>query len=207
MGYRYSELLPKLAEELARQGYEKARLVIRSNQLRRGLRRVHNDDGSWSLLVPHYWAVYLHDGRGPVTPKTATYLVWFRNPKDDPRLTGGRSPERLSQARRLSASQFKYWAEKNRQIIKRYRRATGRRILTASDYEAMKLPMIVVKMSPRSGGLVPGQKFFSNEADGGMSGFPEEAGQLAVRRTSEHVRRELSKAGFLNKKRTVVVSL
>ena len=204
------KLLPALAEELSKRAYRKALPAIRSRQLKAGLQRVQRGGASWALHIPHFWAVYLNDGRSAVTPKNATYLVWFRNPKDDPRLVNGNTPERLSQTRRLSSAQFKYWAGKNREIIKRYRRATGKRILTRSDYEAMKLPMVVVKMSPRTGLPVEGQHFFDNVPGGGMYGFMREAGDLAKQYTSGFVlgalrKRGLTGSGGSQKKKKVVV--
>lgn len=199
----YKQLLPELAEELSKKGYERAQVSILSSQLRNGLQRKRRAASIWALHVPHYWAVYVHDGRGPATPKNAAFLVWFRNPRNDPRLNNGRSPERLAQTRRLSSSQFKYWSAKNREIVKRYRRRTGKKILTSSDYEAMQLPMIVAKMSPKGGGKIPGQRFFGNAAGEGMAGFKEEASRIAVRMTSNHVRAELDRVGLLRKKKTI----
>lgn len=57
------------------------------------------------LFIPHYWAVYIHDGRGPIPPDGNRLLVYFANPKDDPRIQGG-YPERVSQIRKLSRTEF-----------------------------------------------------------------------------------------------------
>lgn len=200
---KYKRLLPHLAEELSKKAYQQALQSIRSKQLRRTLSRVNVSDSVWKLHIPQYWAVYLHDGRGPVSPKAATFLVWFRNPKNDPRLSGGQSPLRAAQTRRLSKSQFQYWARKNQAIIKKYRARTGKKILTSSDYEAMKLPMVVVKMSPKNGGRVPGQHFFDNDA--GMQGFSEQVSRTVKRSTSDHVKKELTKFGILKKKQTLII--
>ena len=55
------------------------------------------------LVVPHYWAVYYHDGRGPVKPILGKYIVWFKSIEDDPRVAGGRSyPVRTGEIKRLS---------------------------------------------------------------------------------------------------------
>lgn len=198
--------VPRFAEELSKRGFRKVLPAIRSNQLRRGLVRVLNADGSWALHIPHYWAVYLHDGRNPVSRKGG-YLVWFRNPNDDPRLSGGRSPERLSQVRKLSKGNFQKWAAVNRRIIKAYRQRTGKRVLTSSDYESMKLPMIVAKLSPRSGYYVPGNPFFSNGPNGGMHGFRQEADGVADSMTSRYVMDRLKREGLLNAKRTVKIRI
>lgn len=204
-------LLPKVAEELSKAGYRKAIVAIRSKQLRAGLKRVKRGDSVWALHIPHFWAVYLNDGRKAVSPKTATYLVWFRDPKQDPRLNNGRTPERASQIRRLTQAQFKKFAAINRKKIKAYKQRTGKRILTSSDYASMNLPMVVVKQSPRSGDSVPGQHFFDN-VPGGMGGFIEEASSIAKRMTSEHVmstlrKHKLTGAGNTLLKKNVVLNL
>lgn len=55
------------------------------------------------LYVDPYWALYFHDGRRPIVGKN---MVWFKNPKLDPRLNNGRSPNRASQVRRLNKAEF-----------------------------------------------------------------------------------------------------
>lgn len=55
--------------------------------------------------VPHYWAIYYHDGRGPVRAKPGKWLVYFKDPADDPRLTAG-FPVRATDIIRLTREQF-----------------------------------------------------------------------------------------------------
>lgn len=56
--------------------------------------------------APQYWAVYYHDGRGPVAPRAPgiRFLVWFRNPDQDPRNPSGAM--RAAEVRRLTAEEF-----------------------------------------------------------------------------------------------------
>ncbi len=54
------------------------------------------------LSVPHYWAVYYHDGRGPVFPRKKKVLVYYRSIEDDPRVTGTTSPERFKDTKALA---------------------------------------------------------------------------------------------------------
>lgn len=201
--------IPKLAKEIAREGEIKAKAKIRSTQLRQGLYTQEEystpEAAKYDLIVPHYWAAYVHDGRGPVRPKSATMLVWFRNPNNDPRLSGGRSPVRARGAKRLSSGQFKKWADINRQIIRRYRQATGKTVLTSTDYEAMKLPMIVTRYSPGTYRPSKVYPFFSNEPGGGMEGFLKQASAIAQRGASAHIKDRLRKAGLLNAKKSVTV--
>ncbi len=201
--------IPALAKELAREGEIKAKAKIRSTQLRQGLyvqeEYSNRDSARYSLVVPHYWAAYVHDGRGPVRPGSATLLVWFRNPNNDPRLNGGRSPVRLSGARKLSQGQFKQWSDVNRNIIQRYKKATGKTVLTSTDYESMKLPMIVTRYSPGTYRPSKVYPFFSNEPGGGMEGFLAQASATAKRGASTYVKDRLQRAGLLNAKKTVTI--
>jgi len=58
------------------------------------------------LFVNPYWAVYFHDGRGPISKRRGR-LVWFKDRREDPRLRGGRTPDRAKDLRRLTAEQFR----------------------------------------------------------------------------------------------------
>jgi hypothetical protein len=75
--------------------------------------------------IPHYWATYYHDGSGPVTMPKGKYMVWFRDPKDDPRLKGG-FPVKRSQVRTLNLSKerFSQLVKEGKIII---RQSVGRR--------------------------------------------------------------------------------
>ena len=72
--------------------------------------------------VPHYWAVYYHDGTDGFGPTGGRrFLVWFpRNALDnDPRL-GGQWPIRYSDWRRLTKEEFKLIVEINREVYGRF---------------------------------------------------------------------------------------
>ena len=75
-------------------GFRELRLVkksIGSSTLRAAIRLIVNESEERAdLFIPHYWAVYYHDGRGAFGPKTARKLVFFDDPNDDPRIKGGR---------------------------------------------------------------------------------------------------------------------
>ncbi len=55
--------------------------------------------------VPHYWAIYYHDGRGPINAKPGKFLVYFKDPANDPRIARG-YPERAADIIRLTKAQF-----------------------------------------------------------------------------------------------------
>jgi hypothetical protein len=48
---------------------------------------ISKQNGQWYVGVPHYWAVFYHDGRAAAYPK-GKFLVWYKNPKVDPRHWG-----------------------------------------------------------------------------------------------------------------------
>jgi len=66
--------------------------------------------------VPHYWAIYYHDGRGPIRAKPGKWLVYYKNPSDDPRIKGG-YPERAASIVRLTREQFLEGLERDELIV------------------------------------------------------------------------------------------
>lgn len=68
-----------------------------------------------ALTIPHYWAPYYHDGSRSFGPRRAKWLVWFVNPKDDPRTNyGTKYPVRESDVKRLTKEQFRQGRLRNR---------------------------------------------------------------------------------------------
>lgn len=136
---------------------DRARPLIPSETLAEALRIVAGDEPSTVFLeIPHYWAVYVHDGRGSFGPRRAEWLVWFRDKLMDPRTNfGTHYPIREADIQRLSKEQFQYGLELNRQA-----RARGERV-----------PMIVAKFQPR---IMQGVPFFSD----GLAEFSSEAAPL-----------------------------
>jgi len=117
------------------------------------------------VYLDHYWAVYVHDGRGaPFGPTKARVLVWFRNPKNDPRLKNG-YPVRAG-IRRLSKDEIIFWQGENRQARKL----------------GLPLPMIVTPMVKNR---TQPTLFFENEA--GMFGFASVAHRKAGKIVSAFV--------------------
>lgn len=111
-----------ILRQIGREELLRVRSAIPSRTLRRALRLiVEENQGRARLFIPHYWAVYLHDGRGPVQARGGGKLVFFDDPDDDPRLRGG-YPERASDIRRLSRREYERGLEINRE-----RRARGQR--------------------------------------------------------------------------------
>lgn len=121
--------------------------------------------------IPEYWAIYVHDGRGAFGPRRpGGVLVYFRNPKNDPRLAPtGKSPIRYNQTKRLTQPQFSYWLRQNQKA-----RALG-----------VPPPMIVrTDVGPMKGSF-----FFDNNR--GMSGFKNFAEELAAPIATRHIKHKL----------------
>ena len=87
--------------------------------------------------IPHYWAIYYHDGSGPVTMPKGKYMVWFRDPHDDPRLKGGLPVTRAGIKKlNLSKKRFNELVKAGKIII---RQTVGRRHGTFFTRGAYKL--------------------------------------------------------------------
>jgi hypothetical protein len=129
--------------------------------------------------VPQYWAIYYHEGRRVISPVSANFLVWFKDPKDDPRLNNGQSPIYESDIRRLNLPL---------QELRRLR-------------DAGKL--VITKRSPRSGSpSFKGNPFFSDKPGGGLAGIDRSFVSIAERETFKYVDQWLRKTGLKNKKIT-----
>lgn len=68
--------------------------------------------GQASIFIPHYWAVYYHDGRDGFEAPGGRFLVYFSDQSDDPRIEGG-YPERVSEVRHLTREEFREGLEQN----------------------------------------------------------------------------------------------
>jgi hypothetical protein len=150
---------------------------IPSSQLLQAMRFVPIDSAHGQIYIPHYWAIYVHDGRGPFGPTKGTYLCWFRNPADDPRLDAGRQVERHANVRHLTPEQWLYWLKMNRVA-----RALGN-----------DPPMIVTRYVSKS---TPPTNFFLNT--GGMAGLREQVQAEINPLVQEYFHDLLDAEGLLN---------
>lgn len=157
--------------ELSLAARDKSRPLIPSSTLRDALLidETALDSNTISLFIPHYWALYVHDGRGaPFGPIKGRYLIWWRNPAEDPRFPGRQTPERHKSIRKLTRGEFK-------KAFKIFR-------------DAMKAgtvsPVVIVKQVRKE---TKGSFFFDNRQ--GMAGFAELARRIVRRRMSDHVAR------------------
>jgi len=100
------QLYQSILDQLGNEEVNRVQSLIGSKTLREALTLlVDAQAGRARLYIPHYWAEYYHDGRGPVSPVDARLLVFFANPADDPRLAGG-YPVRASEIIRLTKEQW-----------------------------------------------------------------------------------------------------
>ncbi len=139
------------------------------------------------IYIDHYWARFVHDGRGTFgPPKGAQFYVWYKDRKEDPRLSAsGGYPRRFREVRRLTKEEFVadkkagklYWWDKNA--------GHGRTEVTKG---------------------VPASPFFSNGAGGGMRGFSKKAGSIVAPRWSAYITTKRLKK-FLSIKKTVTITL
>ncbi len=99
------------------------RSVIESDSLRKSMRVEIDVEGELVLariVFPQYWAVYYHDGRGPVRPTNGKFIVFFQDVEDDPRVSGG-YPERVGDIKRLNLSpaEFKALVKSGELIVRK----------------------------------------------------------------------------------------
>lgn len=101
-----SDPLERLLAQIGRLAERQARSKIESETLRESLTVVLKpSEGKVTVGVPHYWAIYYHDGRGPIHARPGKFLVYFKDPSKDPRLRRG-YPERATDIVRLTREQF-----------------------------------------------------------------------------------------------------
>jgi hypothetical protein len=108
-------IIRRVLEELGERELRLVRKSVGSKTLRAAMRLIINESEERAdLFVPHYWAIYYHDGRGSVHPVNARKLVFFDDPSDDPRIKGGR-PVRESDVKRLTKEQYREGLRRNRE--------------------------------------------------------------------------------------------
>jgi len=107
------KVVRRVLQEIGERELRRVRKSIGSRTLRAAIRLIINESEERAdLFIPHYWAVYYHDGRGPVRPVNARKLVFFDDPRDDPRLRNGR-PVRESEVQRLTREQYQEGLRRN----------------------------------------------------------------------------------------------
>ncbi len=169
MAITLREIKEDISRVLSNAANARVRRFTPSQTLRDAL-RVVRDGQRWFVGVPHYWAVYYHDGRATSrSTRPNGFLVWYKNPKDDPRHRGN-FPVRASQLRSLRQAGIS---------LERLR----------ADIESGRA--VIARSSPRNGGAVAGRPFFVR----GLRGFFAAGGsELAQREFTRLLKREAPKA-------------
>ena len=173
----------RIVQRIMRAGAIRVRPQIPSRTLRRALRRVTVSALEGALFIPHYWAVYVHDGRrgfsasdSGLGPVRGTFLIFYRNPSADPRFAGRQTPERAAAVQRLTRAQF-------RRALEEFATGSGNVIITRRVKGVRATP------------------FFSNDPGGGMFGFVDQAndvGQFEFRTFAlGFLKRPLGITGFI----------
>lgn len=174
----------RLARRLGEAGVRVARPRVRavSETLARSMsvgvarssRRFRANDIEARISIPHYWAVYAHDGRKPFSK--GRYMVFWKNPRNDPRRAPrGKTPPRRAALRSLSRAEFlRAWSVRQNWID--------------SGGDPYDSPVIITKRIRKA---TPPTRFFENSAGGGMAGFPDVASRIAQREFSEYVKSRL----------------
>lgn len=127
-------------EEIFQRIAERCRIVARraipSRTLREALRIVRAGEYSEAsealehdgLYLPHYWAKYYHDGRGPTRPVRKRKIVFFGDIRKDPRQGLGKSyPVKVSDIRPFTAAEF------YEQLKRNERRSNPRNIMQVKN--------------------------------------------------------------------------
>lgn len=112
-----------ILEALGERELARAKKLIGSRTLKAAIRLIINESEERAdLFIPHYWAVWYHDGRGRVSPVNARKLVFFDNKNNDPRIRGGRLPVTEAQVRRLTREQYREGLRINQERARRGQR-------------------------------------------------------------------------------------
>lgn len=104
----------RILRRLLTEARKRARAANPSKTLNRAMQIKVDSDIIGRIHLPHYWAIFVHDGRGPIRAK-GKKLVYFANPANDPRLEGG-YPITRSDIKHLTREQYREGLERNREL-------------------------------------------------------------------------------------------
>lgn len=195
----YSQFLAGALRELGLAARRQARPRVPSATLRKAMEVVVTRTATVSagrlsagtpnaafVRIPHYWAIYLHDGtdsllRAPTLRGKSVY-VFFARRRDDPRIRGG-YPVRASQARSLTRQEYQNG------LLENARRRARKQPPFMYVFKVLKAS------HPR-----PGARWFDNRQ--GMAGFPAEGASIILKRFDN-----LARSLLLNDKQTAKIRL
>lgn len=113
MAFNSRDVIREVLRAIGQRELAEARRRVPSDTLRAAMQLIiEESEFRARVFVPHYWAVYLHDGHNEINPVSARKLVFFDDWMDDPRRNGVR-PERFSQERRLTKAEYEHGLQMN----------------------------------------------------------------------------------------------
>jgi len=104
----------RIIRRILNEARRRARAAAPSKTIKRAMQLKIDSDIQGRIHIPQYWAVWYHDGRGPIRAK-GRKLVFFANPKDDPRLAGGHPVTRGS-VKHLTEKQYTAGLKRNKEL-------------------------------------------------------------------------------------------
>ena len=137
--------MQRILEAIGDRVESRAKGLLRSTTLRNSLfYRADYGARKLEIVIPYYWAEFYLNGHGVIYSdkgRDKGFMVWFADPKDDPRLRGG-PPRSRADRKKLTKRQWEIGLEINRE-----RRANGQ---PPFMYYSREVPA-----SPGSGDLDP----------------------------------------------------
>ncbi len=159
--------LARIALRTARPGIRDASRTLAKSAVARYLGSIGDVHVS-QVHIPHYWAVFVHDGHDGIQPVRRRFLVYYLDPRRDPRRSGGRSTT----------------PEGERSLTKAEFRTLAKQIYDAKK-AGRKPPARIVEDS----GPALGSPFFDNTR--GMAAFESLAKSYIDTRITNYMKREL----------------
>lgn len=97
-------VLAQTKRNLQSMGSDRRQAQALRDDLRVGVLQSTEEMSKMEISTDYYWAIYYHDGRGPIRARPGKFLVFYRNPDDDPRHDGAARnyPRRASEVRELN---------------------------------------------------------------------------------------------------------
>ncbi len=117
-----TEAIREEVKNLAREAIRHIQPHVPSTTIRDTLKfRIEKTTSGIRLIIfsPYYWAGIIHQGYGTVHADFDRWLVYFRNPSDDPRLQPWKTyPKTLADVKHLTKEQFYEGMAINRELAK-----------------------------------------------------------------------------------------
>lgn len=138
--------IKKIADELGKQAaqlvFDRLKPFVTSAALRRSMYVMKEKrSGSYRIVFPQFWAIYYHNGRDAITAAPGKFLVYFPDPRNDPRLKAG-YPTLKKQVRHLTAAQFAFGVKMNKKLEKQGRGTMAYMVFTRHVGPARAHPFI-----------------------------------------------------------------